>query len=77
MLEHVRLYSPTLDVRIAHGDPRLVFFSGSGRITGLVPVNALSAEAIIEVLHQRSVLPRTSRLTSNSHQTSQSPYELR
>ena len=55
------LRSPTLEVRPGNGDPRLVFFSGSGRITGLLSVHSLSAEAIKSVLHQRSVFPVTAK----------------
>ena len=52
--------SPSVEIRKSGGDARFVFFSGSGRITGLVSAHALSSMAIEMVLEQRGIRPTKS-----------------
>ena len=46
-----------MEIRRSGGDARFVFFSGSGRITGLVSAHALSTAALEMVLEQRGIRP--------------------
>lgn len=50
---------PNLQVSKKGGDPRLVFLSGSGRISGILNLHGMSIEAIRGLLHDHGLFPNT------------------
>eukprot|EP00959_Pyramimonas_sp_CCMP1952_P074311 1552843-Pyramimonas_sp.AAC.1 len=50
--------SPNLQIVKRGGDPRLVFLSGSGRITGILKLYGKTVTDIKNILYDRGVLPK-------------------
>mmetsp|Transcript_37801 Transcript_37801/g.52487 ORF Transcript_37801/g.52487 Transcript_37801/m.52487 type:complete len:133 (+) Transcript_37801:232-630(+) len=54
-LEHELHKFPEVEVKQHGGDPRLIFFSGSGRVTGMKSIARMSSRQIVDILNYHSV----------------------